>query len=89
VNTLVELVLGRLLAFAAHVDDQRFEVQREAMLRGYANEDIKPSRYARNLRLQVADALPLMTTPSWRCMDAKPLSSRLFQRGNRAQPLRA
>jgi hypothetical protein len=31
----------------------RFRTQQEALSRSYANDNIKPSRYARNLRLQI------------------------------------
>ena len=31
----------------------RFEIQKEALVRGYGNENMKPSRHARTLRLHV------------------------------------
>lgn len=34
----------------------RFRTQQEALRRAYANDDLKPSRYARNLRLQTLKA---------------------------------
>lgn len=34
----------------------RFRTQQEALCRAYANDDLKPSRYARNLRLQILKA---------------------------------
>jgi hypothetical protein len=34
----------------------RFRTQLEALSRSYANDNLKPSRYARNLRLQILKA---------------------------------
>lgn len=50
---LVELVLTRLLCFTSHLSESRFQVQKEALLRHYANDDIKPGRLSRTLRLSV------------------------------------
>lgn len=57
--TLVELVLRRLLDFAPHMEEVRFRTQQEALSRSYANDNLKPSRYARNLRLQVLKVRPV------------------------------
>lgn len=53
--TLLQLVLSRLLRFVkdGHLDQTRFDTQKEALLRHYRNEDMKTSRHARNLRLAV------------------------------------
>jgi len=42
---------GRGVFFACH--PLRFETQKEALVRSYGNENIKPSRHARMLRLHV------------------------------------
>lgn len=50
---LMELVLDRLLNFEAHIQPKWFQARKEALEREYANENMKPARFARNLRLMV------------------------------------
>jgi len=52
-ESLVHLVLTRLFSFATHLDESRSVLQKEALLRHYANDDIKPGKLSRTQRLAV------------------------------------
>eukprot|EP00952_Eustigmatos_sp_NYUAD-ZCMA_P012958 51761-Eustigmatos_ZCMA.PRE.1 len=63
---LVRLVLGRLLDFKPHLRPDRFKTQKEALVRYYANDNLKPGRYARNLRLAVLKERMWLADDLWR-----------------------